>query len=157
MTQNPTPTQADCPTRQIRLDNGLTQRQLASHLGCDPSYLCMMETGKRPFAAKYAAKMMDLKLLSQSQHETLRQLDDFRKSKMLRAADRRRKNLALDHLSERQREIVCAFARQIVLEALEQEYCGNPEWKTAKEVVEGLSVQAIWGAMIDALKREVAG
>ena len=40
-------------------------------------------------------------------------------------------------------------------EALERKYRDNPEWETAKDVVESASVEAIWRAMIEALIREI--
>jgi transcriptional regulator with XRE-family HTH domain len=88
--------------RKLRVDKGMKLLELANALGHSSSYCSAIETGRKPIPDGYVAHVIRAMDLSPTQSRELRG-----------AADRTRKDVRVQGLSEDQRELVAAFARRI--------------------------------------------
>jgi transcriptional regulator with XRE-family HTH domain len=88
--------------RKLRLDKGMRLLDLARRISRSAAFVSAVETGRKPIPDAYVAMVARAMELSAVEIKELR-----------RAADRTRKEVAVQELPEDQRELVAAFARKI--------------------------------------------
>ena len=88
--------------RQFRNERGMLLFELAKRLNRSPAFVSGVETGRKAIPDSYVTAVIRAMDLSAAEARALRQ-----------AADRTRREVRVDNLSEDQRELVAAFARRL--------------------------------------------
>ena len=88
--------------RKLRLDKGMRLLDLARRIGRSAAFVSAIETGRKPIPDAYVVMVARAMELAATEIRELRS-----------AADRTKKEVVVEELSEDQRELVAAFARKI--------------------------------------------
>jgi transcriptional regulator with XRE-family HTH domain len=88
--------------RKLRLDKHLRLLDVARLLDCSATFLSAIETGRKTIPDGFVSTVARVMKLSKEELDFL-----------LKAADRTRKHVVIEKLSEDQRELVAAFARRL--------------------------------------------